>query len=181
MRDPDVRTSDAARSSKGSPRRGEAGVHRRRSGAGRLDQAERGMVTAEMAIGLTGLVIIVLGLLWAVAVVTAQVRCIDAARDAARARARGESAAVSRAQAQHSAPDGADIRFQRQGGDVRVEVVARASPPWPVLSGVGAVSVRGRATVALEPGVGQPTVPVRDTAPESPEVVRGARTGGTAP
>lgn len=138
------------------------------------------MVTAEMAIGLTGLVIIVLGLLWAVAVVTAQVRCIDAARDAARARARGESAAVSRAEAQRSAPDGAEIRFHRKGGNVRVEVVARASPPWPVLSGVGTVSVRGRATVALEPGEARQFAQVRGDGRDSPELVRDSRTVGTA-
>ena len=46
--------------------------------------------------------------------VAAQIRCVDAAREAARLAARGDEAAVQ--VSQRIAPSGADIRIHRDGG-----------------------------------------------------------------
>jgi Flp pilus assembly protein TadG len=118
-------------------------------------RTERGMVTAEIAVALTGLVVVVLGLLWVFAVVTAQIRCVDAARDTARAVARGETIAASRAEGARSAPAGATFGIQLEGEQATGVVSAKVRPTWPVLSHLPGVSVRGRAVVTAEPGVGE--------------------------
>ncbi len=50
--------------------------------------ADRGSVTAELAVALPALVLLLLAGLTAVQAVTVQLRCVDAAREAARAAAR---------------------------------------------------------------------------------------------
>ncbi|MFG1931758.1 TadE family type IV pilus minor pilin [Mycobacterium sp. NPDC048908] len=77
--------------------------------------------------------------------VSMQVRCIDAAREAARLAARGdESATVA---AQRIAPDGAIVRMRRDGELVVATVAARS----PILPGV---SIEAEAVAAAEPGSG---------------------------
>src|SRR5690554_6291582 len=117
---------------------------------------ERGMVTAEVAVCLTGLVTVALGLLWVIAVVAQQVRCQDAARDAARAVSRGEDEATSRAEGLRTAPEGSKIAIRVADGLATVTVEVDARPPWPVLARLPPVPVRARAVVAVEPGVGGP-------------------------
>jgi hypothetical protein len=77
-----------------------------------------------------------------VTAVTLQVRCVDAAREAARLAARGDTAA---ALAGHLAPTGSAVELRRDGG----YVVAHVSSRSPVLPGVVIV---GRAVAATEPG-----------------------------
>ncbi|WP_235010390.1 TadE family type IV pilus minor pilin [Mycobacterium sp. 3519A] len=77
--------------------------------------------------------------------VSMQVRCIDAAREAARLAARGDQSAT--VAAQRIAPDGAVVRIRRDGGHVVVTVTAR-SPMLP------AVSIAAEAVAAAEPGMG---------------------------
>lgn len=115
------------------------------------------MVTAETAVALTGLVVILLAMLWVVALVGYQARCLDAARDAARAMARGESAAASKAEASRAAPRGARIRVELAGDLAVATVNLRARPPWPVLSAIPAVPVQAKAFVVIEPSSGEPT------------------------
>ncbi|MEW5810820.1 MAG: TadE family type IV pilus minor pilin [Actinomycetota bacterium] len=76
--------------------------------------------------------------------VTLQVRCIDAAREAARLAARGDPGAA--ATAREIAPAQAGIELQRDGGFVVATVTAGSA----LLPGV---AISGRAVSALEPGV----------------------------
>ncbi|EKF22108.1 hypothetical protein C731_3981 [Mycolicibacterium hassiacum DSM 44199] len=78
------------------------------------------------------------------AAVSMHIRCVDAAREAARLAARGGDGAVV---ARTLAPRGAAVRVDRAGGQVVVEVTART----PLLPGI---TVAGRAVAAVEPGVG---------------------------
>jgi hypothetical protein len=115
---------------------------------------QRGMVTAETAISLTALVVVLLAMLWVVTLVGWQARCLDAARDAARAMARGESAASSRSEASRSAPPGAQIQVDVVGDLAIATVGLQARPPWPILSALPAVSLEGKAVVVIEPPSG---------------------------
>ena len=77
----------------------------------------------------------------------AQLRCADAAREAARAAARDEPDAAVRAVAARLAPTGAAVAVSGVGDDV----VVRVSLPVRLL-GVGpALTVEGRARAAREP------------------------------
>jgi hypothetical protein len=81
------------------------------------------------------------------AAVIAQVRCVDAAREAARLVARGEPERAEDA-ARHVAPAGAQIAVQVVGDEVVVEV--SAEPVGDLLPGL---TVRADAMAVLEPGV----------------------------
>jgi Flp pilus assembly protein TadG len=110
------------------------------------------MVTAEAALVLPVLVLVLAGAIAAVSVVGAQLRCVDAAREGVRAAARGEDVAAVRALVERTAPDGAAVTQQGPAGDrVTVTVTAQVAPlgvvPWSVEVGASAV---GRP----EPGLG---------------------------
>jgi hypothetical protein len=85
-----------------------------------------GMATAELAVVLPTLVLIIAAGLSMVSVVLAQVRCVDAAREGARAAARGEAPAVARAAAARVAPEAASVDVGAGGDQVQVTVSARA-------------------------------------------------------
>jgi Flp pilus assembly protein TadG len=85
-----------------------------------------GMATAELAVVLPTLVLVVAAALTMVSVVLAQVRCVDAAREAARAAARGEPAGVIRSAAIRVAPPGSAVAVGGAGEEVLVTVSARA-------------------------------------------------------
>jgi Flp pilus assembly protein TadG len=85
-----------------------------------------GMATAELAVVLPVLVLLVAAGLTAVSVVLAQLRCVDAAREAARAAARGETVAVTRSAAARVAPTSATVDVGTDGEEVRVTVSATA-------------------------------------------------------
>jgi Flp pilus assembly protein TadG len=85
-----------------------------------------GMATAELAVVLPTLVLIVAAGLSLVSVVLAQVRCVDAAREGARAAARGEPADVVHDAAARAAPESASVGLGADGDQVRVTVSARA-------------------------------------------------------
>jgi len=89
----------------------------------------RGAATAELAMVLPLLVAVSIGLVWLLCVGAAQVRTVDAARETARALARGdaESAAVGRGL--EVAPDGSHVSVTRGGGEVRVTVTGRVEGP----------------------------------------------------
>jgi Flp pilus assembly protein TadG len=111
------------------------------------------MVTAETAVVLPVLLLVLAGAVAAVTVVGAQLRCVDAAREAARAAARGESTAVVSGVAAQTAPDGAVSGVVVSCGEVRVTVSADVAPlgPIPLRVEVGATAV-----AQLEPGAGLP-------------------------
>ncbi|MGY1783960.1 TadE family type IV pilus minor pilin [Geodermatophilus sp. SYSU D00698] len=107
------------------------------------------MVTAEAAVVLPVLVLVLAAVVSAVVVVGAHLRCVDAAREGARAAARGEDAAQVRALAARVAPDGAVAAVVVAGEEVRVTVGASVAP-----LGIGpAVGVGASAVARLEPGV----------------------------
>lgn len=120
-----------------------------RRGAG---HGERGMVTAETAVVLPVLLLVLAGAVSAVTVVGAQLRCVDAAREAVRAAARGEEPAEVVALARAAAPDGARVTVSGgDGDDVAVTVSAVVAP-----LGLGALSVEveAGAVAEREPGAG---------------------------
>jgi hypothetical protein len=79
----------------------------------------------------------------------AQLRCLDAARAAARLAARHDSAATIMSVARTAAPDGATVAVSQDGDLVRVQIVARLALPLP---GHPALMLRASSTAALEPG-----------------------------
>lgn len=117
---------------------------------------DEGTATAEMAVALTALAVVLVFALWSVAAVTAQLRCVDAALVAARALARGESSSLSVAAARASAPEGARIVVSRSGDLVVVEVHAGVRLPGPWSGSLPGLSLEGRAVAAVE-GVTDPT------------------------
>jgi Flp pilus assembly protein TadG len=104
-------------------------------------------VTAELAVALPSLVV-VLGVVLAVGqLMTAQLGCIDGARAAARLAARGEPVGRVRAAMAAAAPSGATMTVTRGGGEVRVRVTAAVRIPLPALP---AVAVAASAVAADE-------------------------------
>ena len=114
--------------------------------------ASRGSVTAETAVVLPALTVILTLVLWAVAAVTAQLACVDAARMAARALARGEQEAAVRVAAAQAAPSGASVTVRASAQQVVAEVSASVGVTLPAVGRVG-VPVHGRAMAAREPTV----------------------------
>ena len=111
------------------------------------------MVTAETAVVLPVLLVVLAGAVAAVVVVGAQLRCVDAAREGARAAARGEPAAVVTDLAGRAAPDGAAVAVGSTDDQVSVTVSATVAPlgplPWRV-------EVSATATGVREPAAGDP-------------------------
>lgn len=110
----------------------------------------RGSSTAETAVLLPVLVVVLTGCLWVLASVAAQLQCIDAARAAARAAARGDAPAAVRVVAVRLAPPGASVELTGGDGTVTVSVHAEIRPFGPVLAVLPAVPVSARATAPRE-------------------------------
>jgi Flp pilus assembly protein TadG len=103
------------------------------------------MVTAEAALALPVLVLVLSGAVAAVAVLGAQLRCVDAAREGVLAAARGEDTATVRALVGETAPAGAVVRVDGRDRDrVAVTVTADVTPlgavPWSVRLSASAVA-----------------------------------------
>ncbi|MBN1091403.1 pilus assembly protein [Blastococcus sp. TML/M2B] len=111
------------------------------------------MVTAETAVVLPVLLLVLVCAVAAVTLVGAQLRCVDAAREGARAAARGEADAVVAELAGRIAPDGAVTAVRLAGDRVRVVVSVEVAPlgPVPLRTRVSAEAVAQR-----EPGAGGP-------------------------
>ena len=128
---------------------GPRGPARRRGAdedAFRATRGDRGSATAELAVGLPALVLLLLFALGAVDAVTARMQCVDAARDAALASARGGDGAT---EGQRRAPPGATVTVT--GDSQRVDATVRVTvhPLGPYLP---TVTVTGRAVADVEPG-----------------------------
>ena len=107
---------------------------------------DAGMVTAELAACLPVLVLVLAVALSAVAVVGARVRLQDAAREAARAAARGDSAAAGRLAAE-VAP-GSSLQLANSAAQVTATVREQVHP----LAGwLPALTITERAVAATEP------------------------------
>lgn len=107
------------------------------------------MVSAELAACLPVLVLLLGVALSAIAVASSHVRAQDAAREAARAVARGDPA--SAASLVHSAARDSVLSTSTHGGEVTAVVVTHVHP----LGGwLPAITVTERATAAREPATG---------------------------
>jgi Flp pilus assembly protein TadG len=104
------------------------------------------MVTAELAACLPVLVLLLAVAISAVSVASTRVSVQDAAREAARAAARGDDAAALRL-ARFAAP-GVLVHLARSGADVTVTASVSAHLLVPFLP---AVTVTARAVAAAEP------------------------------
>jgi TadE-like protein len=110
----------------------------------------RGMVTAEAALVLPMLALFALVLVWLLSVGVEQVRVVDAARDAARAVARGDDDAAAEAAARRTAGDAAAVVIRREGSYVSVNVTDRAVAPDWLLVPLPSIVVRASASVEVE-------------------------------
>ncbi|MEC3979540.1 TadE family type IV pilus minor pilin [Amycolatopsis sp. H20-H5] len=105
-----------------------------------------GSVTVEAAIGLSALTAVFGLLLAGVGAAGDQVRCTDAAREAARLLARGEPALAEDA-VRRIAPAGARLEVHREGDAFTAEI--RADPAVGLLPGL---HLQARAYAVAEPG-----------------------------
>lgn len=133
---------------------GRCSVHggRHRTGAGRHGcrcrggRHERGSFTAELAAGLPALMLLLFVGLTAVGAVTTKAQCVDAAREAALAVARGEPGVAA---GQRTGPPGATVSIFVDGE----VVVATVRASVRALGGhLPSTTVTATATAALEPG-----------------------------
>lgn len=111
--------------------------------------AERGYVTAETAMVLPTLVGLGLALVLIVVAAAAQLRCTDAAWEAARGLARGEPSGYAAQAVQRFGPAGASTEVSSADGSVLVRVSARLPIGNALLP---AIHVVGHAQIACEPG-----------------------------
>ena len=111
--------------------------------------SDTGMVTAELAVALPAVVLVLALAVGVIAVGTTRLRCADAAESAARLAARGEPLAAVRGAAVGVASDNARVRVTERTADVTVEVMVPIRLPGHFLPGM---VVTERATLAREPG-----------------------------
>jgi Flp pilus assembly protein TadG len=116
-----------------------------------VSRDERGAVTAELAIGLPILVSLTVGLVWLLTLGIAQVRMVDAAREAARMVARGDPGSAAIEQAERVAP-GARVTIGTRTGDVVATVSDTVSPPGGLLGFLPGVRVHAEAVTTAESG-----------------------------
>ena len=111
------------------------------------------MATAEFAVVLPAVVLVLALSLGALGLAWDQIRCVDAARAGARAALRGDSAEAVILVASRAAPSGAEVSIGAAPGLVRVSVVSRPRvaatllPTWLRASSI--------ASAAREPSDGQ--------------------------
>lgn len=109
---------------------------------------ERGAVTAEAALAIPLLTLVTLAMVWMLAFGIGQMKTTDAAREAARALARGDSEAEARALVAAVDP-GAHVSISRQPGRVVVTVTRPIAGPAAFFPGL-AGSTEAVAVAALE-------------------------------
>lgn len=118
---------------------------------GERDSTEAGSVTAELALVLPAVVVVLLVCATLGAAALGQLRCADAARAAARAAAIGEPIAVVEDVARDLAGAGAQVTVTRDGAwlEVRVSRPVAGGPAW-----LGELRAQGSARAWVEPGAG---------------------------
>lgn len=123
------------------------------------------MVTAELAVGLPVVVLVAMSAVGIVALVLAQLRCDDAAAQAARLASRGESAGQVQAFVRADAPAGATVALGTPApGEVQANV--QAVLRLPLVGAIAPVRVSAHVVDPLEPGMTQgPGPPVACAAP----------------
>lgn len=113
---------------------------------------DRGSATAETAVTLPALLLVVAVCSWALGLVSADLRCAEAARAAARVAARGESPAAVADAASSAARRPVGVSVTSSGGYVTVRVSFVVRPPVPLLARLLPPStVSADATARTEP------------------------------
>ncbi len=125
------------------------GSRRRRLHRTPAARPERGAVTAELAMVLPLLLAVVVAMTWVLSVGLAQVRTVDAAREAARALARGDDESRAVDLAARVAPAGSRVAVTRSDGTVVVTVTGTVTGPGGLLGSLPGAEVSAAAT-ALE-------------------------------
>lgn len=113
-----------------------------------MTRDERGAVTAETALVLPLLVAVTLAMVWMLTFGVAQMKTTDAAREAARALARGDSPdrAIGLA---HEVVAGAEVGISEEGDTVRVTVEAEVPSPGGLLGAISGTT-HGEAVALRE-------------------------------
>ncbi|MFN8195495.1 MAG: TadE family protein [Nocardioidaceae bacterium] len=109
------------------------------------------MVTAELAMTLPLLLAVTAGLAWLLSVGVAQVRVVDAARETARAVARGDSTEAAAELGRSVAPPGAAVEVDASGDTVTVTASVVVAGPGGLFGFLPDARVRARAVAAAEP------------------------------
>ncbi len=117
---------------------------------GGREHGESGAVTAELALGLPLLLALTASLVWMLTVGAAQVRVIDASREAARAVARGDTFAAAEEAARRIAPEGASVRIVSGDGRVSVMTSVRVTAPGGLLESLPGLTVSDEAVALVE-------------------------------
>jgi Flp pilus assembly protein TadG len=118
-----------------------------------LWRRQDGSATAELAAALPALALLLFAALTAVSAVRTQLECVDAAREAARAAARGES---GEAAGMRVAPAGSSVSVTVEGEQVRATVRVRTHSLGGRLPGfdIAATAVAAAEPVATDPELG---------------------------
>jgi CelD/BcsL family acetyltransferase involved in cellulose biosynthesis len=118
---------------------------------------ERASATAETAVALPALVLVLGVCGWALALAATTLRCAEAARAAVRVAARGEPVGAVAETARRGAGQGAAVTTARVGDLLTVRVTTRVAPPVPVLRRLlPDVTITREATARAEPRAGPP-------------------------
>lgn len=112
------------------------------------ERRESGMATAELAMVIPAMLLVLAMALTGLALASDQIRCVDAARAAARAASRGDDSAVVKAIATDLTPSGTDVVVSP--GSDRVVVTVTAPRRVSLLPGLPRASATAQS--ALEPG-----------------------------
>lgn len=107
------------------------------------------MVTVETAIALTAFLTVLALALGTISAAIDQLRCTDAAREAARLTARGDPKA--KPTAERIAPDGAAVEIRTTGEEIHVSVTAA-----PLSGLIPGIHVKAEAYAISEPTTGAP-------------------------
>lgn len=111
---------------------------------------DRGAATAELVAVLPVLVAVVLGLVWVLSLGIAQVRTVDAAREVARALARGDDPAQAVERGREVGPAGTSIDYAHTGDQVRASATAQVHGPGGLFGFLPGVRLRATAVAASE-------------------------------
>ena len=127
-------------------------MNTRTTGGSRPDRDARGAVTAELALGLPLLVAVTTGLVWLRAVGADQLRAVDAARETARAVARGDTTESALSIGERVAPEGATVHVATGDGQVHVTVTGAVAGPGGLFGALPAAQLHAEAVAVLEEG-----------------------------
>lgn len=112
--------------------------------------ADRGAATAELVTALPLLVVVTWALVWLVSLGSFQAELVDAARETARALARGDAEAAAIARGEDSAPTGTTITIARVGAQVKVTAAHAVPAPFTTF-GVLVAHLHAEAITESEP------------------------------